>query len=495
MKREDIAVTDSSRTGGAAGQTSAPSPARRLLAVIVSAVFLTTFTGSMINVVLPVIRAEFGASAALIGWVVTGYLLAYAIGVPILGRASDRYGVRRLFAVGLAGFAAGGIICALAPDLTVLVLGRTLQGCAGAAVPALATVAVARAFPQGRRGGALGMIASTVGIGQSVGPIVGGTLGEWLGWRGLFGIPIALALALIPFALRAMPDGRSAHPRRFDAAGGILLALSAGLLLFGITQGQAAGFGSTASLGALATAVLAAAALVWRSQRVPHPFVPLGLFSNRSYVAALLTGPAAMFVSLSVLMLVPLLVVEVNGLSPSLTGMILAPQAVAMALTSPFAGRLSDRVGVRRPILIGLAMMTVTVAALSIWAGVSPALVGTLMAVMGAGMACVQSPANNAAANALPEEDVGAGMGLYQGAGFMLGAAGPAVSGALLTARQEAAAPALNPIFGPAADGPGTTLAAAPFSDVFLALLIPYLIALIAARRLPAAAIRRGGSA
>jgi len=91
-----------------------------LLLVIVSAVFLTTFTGSMVNVVLPVIRAEFDASPALIGWVVTGYLLAYAVGVPILGRASDRYGIRRLLAAGVAGFALGGVVCALAPSLPVL---------------------------------------------------------------------------------------------------------------------------------------------------------------------------------------------------------------------------------------------------------------------------------------------------------------------------------------------------------------------------------------
>src|SRR5690606_32906922 len=129
----------------AAMQPSAAPSARSMLLVVVSAVFMTTFTGSMINVAIPAIRAEFSASPALIGWVVTGYLLAYAVGVPIIGRASDRYGVRRLFIMGLAGFAAGGIVCALAPNLAALVLGRILQGSAGAAVPALSAVAVTRA--------------------------------------------------------------------------------------------------------------------------------------------------------------------------------------------------------------------------------------------------------------------------------------------------------------------------------------------------------------
>src|SRR5690606_30658111 len=199
-----------------------------------------------------------------------------------------------------------------------------------------------------------GMLASTVGIGQSAGPVVGGALGEWLGCRGLLWIPSALALIRVPLALRTLPDGRAAQVRRFDAAGGVLLAASAGLFLFSITQGQTLGFAALSSWGSLLIAIVAGVTLIRRCQRVPHPFVPLALFHNRSYVAVFFTGPLAQFVNLSVLMLVPLLVVEVNDLSSSATGLVLMPQALAMALASPFAGRLSDRVGVRRPIQIGI---------------------------------------------------------------------------------------------------------------------------------------------
>src|SRR3712207_4564929 len=111
---------------------------RMFLAVVALAVFITVLTGTMINVLIPLMRAEFGASAAQIGWVITGYALAYAVGVPLYGRISDLFGVRRVFALGLLGFAAGGLICALAPNVAVLVLGRIVQGIGGAAVPALA---------------------------------------------------------------------------------------------------------------------------------------------------------------------------------------------------------------------------------------------------------------------------------------------------------------------------------------------------------------------
>src|ERR687897_524319 len=163
-----------------------PASIRLFLTVVALAVFTTVLTATMINVLIPVMRAEFGASAAQVGWVITGYALTYAIGVPLYGRISDLFGVRRVFALGLLGFALGGLICALAPSLTVLVLGRIVQAIGGAAVPALALVAVAKVLPKGERGGAMGLVASSVGIGAAVGPVVGGAGGQILGWGAPF---------------------------------------------------------------------------------------------------------------------------------------------------------------------------------------------------------------------------------------------------------------------------------------------------------------------
>jgi MFS transporter, DHA2 family, metal-tetracycline-proton antiporter len=135
----------------------------------------------MVNVILPLMRAEFGVSAAQVEWVFTGFALAYAISVPLYGRISDFFGVRRVFTVGLVGFAAGGLIWALAPSLPILVLRRIVQAAGGAAVPALATVAVAKVLPPGKRRGAMGLVAFSVGIGAAVGPIIGGVFGQFLG--------------------------------------------------------------------------------------------------------------------------------------------------------------------------------------------------------------------------------------------------------------------------------------------------------------------------
>jgi MFS transporter, DHA2 family, metal-tetracycline-proton antiporter len=461
-----------SRTGSEAIRDKGRASAQLFLPVVASAVFVAVLTGTMINVLIPLMRAEFDASAAQVGWIVTGYSLAYAIGVPLYGRISDFFGVRRVFSVGLLGFVAGGLICALAPNLAVLVLGRVLQGIGGAAVPALALVAVAKVLPPGKRGGALGLVAASVGVGAAVGPIAGGAVGQLAGWRVLFVGSLVLTLLLVPFARHVLPNGGSKDERRFDLAGGVLLGLGAGLFLFGITQGQGAGFASASSWGSFLGAALALAGFVWRIKRVPHPFVSPVLFKNRAYVAAVLVGFFSMLANISALVFVPLLVVEVNGLSPGAAGLVLTPGAVALAILSPLTGRLSDRVGVRPLIVAGLMIMGLSALFISTFAGASPVLIVVGILGVGIGFAFIQSPANNAAAGALPDEEVGGGMGIFAGTFFLGAGTGPALIGAFLAAREEAGSDAINPLYA---------LHAAPFSDAFLGMALALIIALIAA--------------
>src|SRR5215218_8186250 len=146
---------------------------RLLLAVLTSAVFVSVLNSSMVNVAIPLIREEFGASEAQVGWVITGFLLLYAIGIPLYGRAADIFSLRRAFALGLVVFALGSLICIVAPSLPLLVFGRIVQATGGAAIPALASASVVKVLPPGDRGTALGLIVSSVGVGAAVGPVVG----------------------------------------------------------------------------------------------------------------------------------------------------------------------------------------------------------------------------------------------------------------------------------------------------------------------------------
>lgn len=443
---------------------------RLLLAVLTSAVFISVLNSSMVNVAIPLIREDFGTSEAQVSWVITGYLLLYAVGIPLYGRASDIFSLRRAFVLGLAVFAAGSLICILAPSLPVLVLGRVVQAMGGAAIPALATASVAKVLPPGERGTALGLIVSSVGVGAAIGPVVGGALEQVAGWHSLFYAVLFLMLILIPGAAYVLPHTESAGEHGFDVPGGLLLGLAAGLFLFGITQGQVAGFGSLSSWGSFLGSALAAAGFAWRITSSEHPFVSPALFRNRGYVAAVIVGFLSMLVNVSCLVSIPLLVSQVNGLSPGSTGLVLAPGAVALAIISPLAGRLSDRIGARTPVYAGLLVMLISVLLLSAFAaGASPVVVALGMLGLGVGFAFTNSPNVNAAAAALPEESTGVGLGIFNGLFFLGGGTGPAVVGAFLAARREAGAGAINPLYG---------LDAAPFSDAFLLLSVALLLAL-----------------
>jgi DHA2 family metal-tetracycline-proton antiporter-like MFS transporter/DHA2 family florfenicol/chloramphenicol resistance protein-like MFS transporter len=442
------------------------------MGVLISAVFVSVLNSSMVNVVVPVIGRDYGVSEAQVGWVITGFLLTFAIGIPLYGRAADVFSIRRAFMVGLVAFAAGSLICASAPSLGMLVFGRIVQGAGGAAIPALSSVSVAKILPPGERGTALGLIVSSVGIGAAVGPILGGTVGSLVGWHYLFIGTLILTVALIPAALYVLPDDSPEEARGFDLPGGILLGLAAGLFLFGITRGQVSGFGSAGSWGSFAGSALAALGFGWRIRRSAEPFVSPTLFENRAYVAAVIVGYFCMLANVSALVFVPLLVSEVNGLSPGQAGLVLTPGAVALAIISPLAGRWSDRIGVRPLIFVGLVTMLLSLLSISTFgAGATPVIASLGMLGVGTGFALANSPNINAAASSLRPEEVGAGLGIFNGAFFLGGATGPALIGAFLAARKEAEAGALNPLYA---------LDAAAYSDAFLVLALALLISLVA---------------
>jgi DHA2 family metal-tetracycline-proton antiporter-like MFS transporter len=465
------AHTEDMKLEQTASQTIAVESERLFLFVIASSVFVTTLTGSMINVLLPLIRGEFLATTAQIGWIATGYSLAYAIGVPLYGRISDLFGLRTVFIFGLIGFILGGLLCSIAPNLGILVLGRIIQGAGGAAVPALSSVAVAKVLPPASRGGALGMVGAMVGVGSSVGPIVGGFIGSYVGWRLLFIVSLLLMAIIIPLAQRMLPNFTSDGDRRFDLIGSISLGVGAGLFLFGITQAQGQGFDHWSSWGSFIVALVALSLFVWRINAIEYPFVSPKLFKRPSYVAVLIVGFSNMLCYSAALIFIPLLLIEVNQLEPRSAGFALTAGALAMAISSPFLGKLSDRIGVRKPIIIGMLMYMIVLIGFASFAGASPFIIACFVMLMGLGGACVQPAANSAAANALTREELGGGMGLVTGISFLGGGAGAALIGAFLAARQSFDVPALLPYYA---------YNAPPFSDSFLAIMPIVAIGIIA---------------
>ncbi|GAA3774683.1 MDR family MFS transporter [Plantactinospora mayteni] len=460
------ASTNTERTG------SGPA----LLAVLLPAMLVTVVASDMVNLMLPSIGAEFGASEAELAWVVTGFLLMFSVGIPIYGRISDRVSLRRLFSLGLLSYAAGSLVCALAPDLLVLVLGRIVMGAGAAAIPVLSIIAVTRLMPAEKRGMGIGVLSAATGVGTAAGPAIGGGIGQLLGWPALFWLMLVVTLLQLPAALRVLPGESPEGARRFDLPGGILLGLGAGLVLYGITQAQVAGFTAPSSWASLVVAVVAIALFGWRTMHVAQPFVPPALFTNQVYRATVTIAFLAMTVNLGGLVLVPLLVVDVNGLDPGAGALVMIPAGVAVAVLSPLIGRLADRIGTRSLVLAGLAAIGLFALFLSTFAGgrsVIPAAAGILG--LSIGFIFVITPIISTAASALPADQVGVGLGILQGAQFLGAGAGPALLGVLVTARQQSGS-AVNPLH--------TGHEGAAFSDAFLAMAVVIVLALVVAFRM-----------
>ena len=454
---------------------------RLLLAVVVSAILVSVLNQTFTNVVVPDIQDDYGASQGQTGWVITGYLLVFAVGIPLYGRIADLYSLRFVFSTGLVVLAAGSLVCALAPTLPVLVAGRIIQAAGASAIPALGFAAVAKAMPPGERGAALGLLSSSVGAGAAVGPVLGGAIAGLTGWQALFYLTLVLSLALAPAALWVLPgapeadgapSGLWAAIQHFDVPGGLALALAAGLALFGVTEGQEVGFGSPISWGSIVLALAAVVFFVGRIRGAPEPFVSPRLFRNRAFVATSVVGFFFMFTNLGSLILAPLMLSEINGLSAAGIGLVLAPGATVVAVLSPFAGRLSDQFGPRLLVRGGLVVNLISTFFISsVAAGASPVLVAVGLVGQGLGFAAITSPNANAAANALPPSESGVGLGIYQMLFFLGGGFGPAIGATFLALREQTGAGALNPLY---------TLDAAPYSDAFLLLTFAVVAAIAA---------------
>lgn len=445
-----------------------------LMMVLSLSVLVAAITVDLVNPVLPLISKDLEASKAQVSWMVSGIALVLAIGVPIYGRLSDFFELRKLFSFAILILAIGSLICALAPNLPLLVLGRMVQGAGMSAIPVLSVVAIAKVFPEGKRGGALGLITGCIGVGTATGPIFGGIVGQFSGWQSLFWFTFLLSVFIVLGALYALPIikptlGGGSH-QSFDFIGGILLGLTVGLLLFGITQGETMGFSSFSSLGSLIGSLLALLGFIWRIVTAENPFIPPVLFKNKYYVNSVIVAFFSMFAYFAVLVFVPLLVVEVNGLSPGEAGMILLSGGAAVAILSPFVGRISDHLGAKRLIIVGLTIMGISTLFLSTFAsGASPILVSVGVLGVGIAFAFINSSANNAAVSSLRKEQVGVGMGIFQGALYLGAGTGAGIIGAILSARREADN-SINPLY---------VLDAVSYSDAFLAATIAVVIALV----------------
>src|SRR5215204_5573478 len=328
-----------------------------VLSAVSVGTFISTLSGSIVNISLPTIAHDFGVGIPEIEWIVVAYLLTAGSLLLTFGRLGDVIGYRRVYIGGFAVFTLASVLCGLSLDVGQLTAVRVLQGIGFAMIQAVAPALIASTFAPSERGKALGLNVISISIGLTLGPTLGGILSEWASWRWIFFINIPIGLFGLIWAWRVLPEGRRDTNQRFDVAGAVLIGITLFSLLLALVEGEDWGWGSPAVLGLLAVFALVGTVFVVTELRVLQPMFDLGLFAIRAFSAgnvSLLIAFIALFVAT---FLMPFFLQRGHDFSAFQAGLLLTPLSLTTLLVSPLSGALSDRIGSRVLSTSGLAIM------------------------------------------------------------------------------------------------------------------------------------------
>lgn len=315
---------------------------KMILGVVLITAFLTTFMGSALNLSIPRLEAEFQAGATLIGWVVTAYTLSVAAMSVPFGKIADITGRRKILLAGIGLFAVFSLLCAMAQNMWMLLLLRVLQGISASMIFATNNAILISSYPAEQRGRVLGLSTAAVYVGLSAGPVAGGFLNHYAGWRSIFVVTAVIAVTALLLGIKNIPQKENGGEKlRPDGAGNFLYIASVTVTLYGLSSLSVLRYGWLIFLAGL----VLGAAFVYVEMRAENPVIRISMFTKDaaftlSNLAALLNYGATF--AISYLMSIYLQVVM--GFSSQTAGLILIAQPVMQALFSPMMGRLSDRI-------------------------------------------------------------------------------------------------------------------------------------------------------
>ncbi len=320
-------------------------------------VLIAQIDTSVVNLAVAQIGARLDAGVGALQWIVDAYNLVYASLLLTAGTLADLYGRRRIFALGIALFTFGSLICGLAPNAAVLIAGRAVAGL-GAALEVPTSLAILTvAYPDTKeRTQALGLWASCNGIAFVVGPTLGGVLVDAAGWRSIFLLIIPLCAATLALTATSVPESKNPEDRGLDLPGQALAVAALGALSLAFIEGPRWGWTSGAGMSAFAGALVAAVLFLLR-QAGTGALVPFSMFKNRAFSASLSVAAGMTFGMYAMLFLTPLYLQAARGDSALIAGVELLPMSVTFVVVSQLSGKIANRFGPRLPMTLGMAMM------------------------------------------------------------------------------------------------------------------------------------------
>jgi len=381
-------------------------------AITSAAVFMATLDNLVVTTALPVIREDLHATVESLEWTVNAYTLTFAVLLLTGAALGDRFGRRRMLAVGLAIFTVSSAAAALAPSAGVLIAARAAQGVGGAIITPLTLTILSAGVPANRRGAFIGAWSGIAGLAVAFGPLVGGAVVSGISWHWIFWLNVPIGIVLIPLALRRL-DETYGPAAKLDLPGVTLASVGLTGIVWGLVRGHGQGWTSPEIVISLVAGALVFALFVLWELRTPEPMLPMRFFENRVFTLANVASLLMFFGMFGSIFLLSQFFQTVQGYSPFGSGLRILPWTIMPMFVAPIAGALSDRIGGARLMGIGLTLQAGGLASLAAistpttpyWHLVVPFMVS------GIGMAMFWAPVANVVLAAVRPEEEGKASG------------------------------------------------------------------------------------
>jgi EmrB/QacA subfamily drug resistance transporter len=406
------------------------------LAVMCLAVFVTVLDGTIVNVALPTLTVELGATTRQLQWIVDAYLLVFTGLLLAAGGLGDKFGRRRALIAGLVVFGATSAFAGAADSANGLILGRALMGI-GAALIFPATLAViTNSFRDAReRAAAIGIWSAVSGMAVAAGPITGGWLLEHFWWGSVFFVNVPVVIAVVVAALIVVPESREHDAPRLDWAGVVLSIAAIGALVFTIIEAPVFGWLDIKTLAGFAASALLLVVFVAWELRVQHPMLPVGIFSNLRFSAASVAITSAFFALFGFIFLITQYFQLVRGYGPLEAGLRTLPVAISIASAAVAAPLLVRSLGTTRVVFFGLSLMSISFVWIGLRADIDTAyleIVGQ-MVLLGVGLGSTTAPATESIMGSLSADKAGIGSAVNDTTRELGGTLGVAIIGSVFS--------------------------------------------------------------
>ncbi|WDV93997.1 DHA2 family efflux MFS transporter permease subunit [Brevibacillus parabrevis] len=374
-----------------------------ILGVIIAGAIAALLNQTLLNVALPKLMEQFHITTSTAQWVITIYMLVNGVLIPTTAFLMEKYTTRQLFISAMSLFAAGTLICGIAPSFSIMLIGRVVQAAGAGILMPLMTNVIFNMFPTDRRGSAMGIVGIAMVFAPAIGPTLSGWIVEHYSWRLLFFVVLPIALIVLVTSFFVLKNVTETQNPKLDSWGVVLSTIGFGGLLYGFSSAGAAGWRSAEVIGMLLVGCISLGAFVWRQLSIDHAMLEFRIFQTPAYTLAVLISLMVNMSLYSGMILLPVYVQNILHFTPVQSGLLLLPGSIIMGIMSPITGKLFDKFGAKWLALIGLIITIVTTYGFTkLSLSTSYSYLVTLYTVRMFGLSMLMMPVMTSGLNALP---------------------------------------------------------------------------------------------